>query len=491
MHRCRRAIWFLLIVSIAAPVAGAYARNTDLHQAIRDSNDKDAIQFIRKGKQLSKPDRDGNTPLHVAAAYGRAGITELLLSAGVDPDVTTKDDRRFTALHLLAQDGYHVSHHQVARLLLAKSAQVDARSTAEQTPLHVAARIGRDTMAAILTEHGARIDAVDEDGLTPLMHASAAGKPSLVAFLLSHNANAHHTAADGQTALHKAAATGRKEIVADLLAHGADPLSVDAEGNASLHVALLNEQVEAARALIAGGAIALHKVDTTEDRYATALAYQLAAERQLATGETEGAMKLYRIAESEFRLASQEFEEASERALTKHKVGKGLAIAGTVAAIVVASKMQDEYQSSTHSAPPSTSYYVPPPPSQNSKVKGATRRYGNADAPGKEADTEETPSTAPVAGMHAEALYAAKMYQNSRKNVGSADMMSMGQNAPEKSNEDFVEDATQLELAAFYKARSKHSYESALFCGGITRCQELLKPGESLDECVAEITAAR
>lgn len=53
--------------------------------------------------------------------------------------------------------------------------QVDARAREEQTPLHVAARLGHGDIAALLLQHGADVTATTKDRYTPLHIAAKEG----------------------------------------------------------------------------------------------------------------------------------------------------------------------------------------------------------------------------------------------------------------------------------------------------------------------------
>lgn len=53
--------------------------------------------------------------------------------------------------------------------------QVEARAREEQTPLHVAARLGHADIAALLLQHGADVAATTKDKYTPLHIAAKEG----------------------------------------------------------------------------------------------------------------------------------------------------------------------------------------------------------------------------------------------------------------------------------------------------------------------------
>ncbi len=91
---------------------------------------------------------DGFTPLHRAAQEGHKELAELLLAKGADVNAKTTDGA--TPLHRAA----HYGHQQLAELLLAKGADVNAKSIDGVTPVHVAAQQGYKELVELLRKHG-------------------------------------------------------------------------------------------------------------------------------------------------------------------------------------------------------------------------------------------------------------------------------------------------------------------------------------------------
>lgn len=99
-----------------------------------------------------------------------------------------------------------------------------------ETPLHFAARFGRDDLAELLVAAGADVDAPNEHGERPLHAAAAHGRTNVVRFLLARGADVDAPGEGGRTPLHAAAygpgessdVDARLEIVKLLVAAGAD-----------------------------------------------------------------------------------------------------------------------------------------------------------------------------------------------------------------------------------------------------------------------------
>jgi ankyrin repeat protein len=129
------------------------------------------------------------------------------------------------------------SKRDVADLLLANKAEVNAKNLNGTTPLHVAASMGHKEIAESLLAHKADVNARDKDGLTPLGVAVQCGEiwdsstvgPSqrliwdfkgVVELLLTHGADVNATNNQGETPLHLAVAKGSTQMAALLRQHG-------------------------------------------------------------------------------------------------------------------------------------------------------------------------------------------------------------------------------------------------------------------------------
>jgi ankyrin repeat protein len=124
--------------------------------------------------------RGAEVDIFVASAIGDFDKAERLLKENPKL-VKAKDGYRTTPLHRAARHG----HKQIAELLLAHGADVNATGTYDSTPLHRAAETGRTQVAGVLVAHGARVNAVGRYGFTPLHFAADRGHADLVKLLLT------------------------------------------------------------------------------------------------------------------------------------------------------------------------------------------------------------------------------------------------------------------------------------------------------------------
>ena len=128
-------------------------------------------KFIRNIEKRTDPnlvDSDGWTPLHNAAWCGHAGVAKVLIAKGADPNakksewmplrnhagvMRVADSNRmgWTPLHNAAWCG----HAGVAKVLVAKGADPNAKSNSGRTPLGLAEERGNYAVQNVLLKAGA------------------------------------------------------------------------------------------------------------------------------------------------------------------------------------------------------------------------------------------------------------------------------------------------------------------------------------------------
>lgn len=134
------------------------------------------------GADLDAADRQGVTPLQLAAGKGDAGVVKYLLSQAPDPD--RADEEGITALHHAAAEG----SAEVLEALLTPGRDTELRDKHGSTPLWLAALWNNRDAVTRLLEAGANIDAANNEGETALQHAVKGNKFSLAGFLVSQGA---------------------------------------------------------------------------------------------------------------------------------------------------------------------------------------------------------------------------------------------------------------------------------------------------------------
>lgn len=186
---------------------------------------KCAVEFIQQlkklGAQLTIPQDDNKTSLHVAALAGRADLIEYLAQSGLPLDQKDKDGK--TALHLATEKG----HHAVMIKLIALGADATARDENIKTPLHHAAE-QKDGIAVdiLLAEQSVRrtINKYKSygEGFTPLLAAASVGDAAIIEKITAVGGDVNQIDLQNRHSLFIAVEYGHLECVRTLIELGAD-----------------------------------------------------------------------------------------------------------------------------------------------------------------------------------------------------------------------------------------------------------------------------
>lgn len=298
----------LLAPATAGPTRAGVSRDLVLIRAVNGNRVNDVQALLRHGASVNAKDKYGQTALMWAAEQQEVEIVRLLLGAGANPNAKDKDG--LTALMWCAagpslgtamsimndRDSSDVENEspaqtilsgdapasadarscQVTGLLLARKADIHARTADGEDALSYAAAAAQPDLVRLLLRRGGNAKTHDREGETALMSAIAGGEsPQLtqtlallldagadanaqktsgshigltalmwaatdthssddVRLLLAHGANVNLRQPDGWTALMAAAEFGTPEIVRMLLDRGADPTAKNAQGDTPL-----------------------------------------------------------------------------------------------------------------------------------------------------------------------------------------------------------------------------------------------------------------
>ena len=255
------------------------AGNTALAMAARDNkNPAVAAVLLEAGANPNARNNNGSTSLHLAAQFNKTpDVVATLLEAGADPNARNEDGR--TPLSLAT--GYR-GNPAVAKLLtgvtrcddwnswewfrdatprkiagcLQNGADLTARNTYGNTPLHLAALYKRADIVTALLNAGADLKARNNGDETPL-HTAARNNvdPAVVAVLIKAGAGLKARNKYGHTPLHAAALSNENPAVAaTLLDAGADPDARTKLGNTPADLALQKNTPAVLATLLKGAA---------------------------------------------------------------------------------------------------------------------------------------------------------------------------------------------------------------------------------------------
>ena len=145
--------------------------------------------------------------------------------------------------------------------LLKQGSEVNAKSNAGWTPLHIAAGTDAPEKVEALLDQGAEVNVKDNEGRTPLHIAALADAPEKVEALLDQGAEVNVKDNADRTPLHYAAFANARETVKSLIDQGANVNAKDNEGETPLHVAATKNASETAEVLLKQGAYANAKAN--------------------------------------------------------------------------------------------------------------------------------------------------------------------------------------------------------------------------------------
>ncbi|WP_395463421.1 ankyrin repeat domain-containing protein [Wolbachia endosymbiont of Cantharis cryptica] len=209
-------------------------REEDINQLVEsgfDINSKDASgitllhKFTKKGdvvgvKSLLEHEADFNVidnenrnPLHYAIMHGHKKIAKLLIN---QLTINSKDKNGFTPLHLAAlQDDT-----ELIDFLIVKGAKIDEKDAQEgYTPLHIASLYGSKKSVQTLIDSGANLECEDNNFRTPLFltirqcttHYDS--RAEIIEYLIKKGANIEAKEAENNTTLFLAAYNNKMQIV--------------------------------------------------------------------------------------------------------------------------------------------------------------------------------------------------------------------------------------------------------------------------------------
>jgi ankyrin repeat protein len=216
--------------------------------------------LVNAGAVVDKRDKNGSTPLHLAAGSGNLSGAKSLIAAGADIHAreysTGEEDDGFSVLDLAAASG---GNEALVDLLIKKGAKVvERKKHVTRSALHVAcAGLGlrgdrsNGKVIALLMAQVKDINLRDGFGQTPLYRAADGLAVDTIKYLVETYPEIDMNAQDykGDTPLHRAADYPSKRhgkrcaaAIQLLLKHGADRTVKNRKGQTPLDVAIASKE---------------------------------------------------------------------------------------------------------------------------------------------------------------------------------------------------------------------------------------------------------
>jgi len=212
--------------------------------------DKATEILVAAGGDVDASDNDGNTPLILAAQYGRVDLSRFLLAHGANVDFQNKSGESA----LMAAAGIRGTYSstsadrdKVIEILVAGGGDINTSDINGNTPLIMAAEYGRVDLARLLLEHGANLALRNKSGQTALMMAAFPSsqphinenKAKIINLLAINKSDTNVKDGEGNTLLISAARYGwyintADTIVKALLSAGAEVNARNNNGDTAL-----------------------------------------------------------------------------------------------------------------------------------------------------------------------------------------------------------------------------------------------------------------
>jgi len=222
--------------------------NADELVARAERGDAQAIELLLDaGMDPNIRNSDGLLALGKAAWKGQLKVVDVLIDRGADANGMS--DKGVPALIFAAAHG----HADVVHRLLAKGADINAVTDDGDTALTVSIGESHFALAESLLAAGADVNARTTEGRNALIEASEKSA-DVVQMLLAHGANPHQKNRDGWTALMSAVRSGKNDIVQILLSKGVDINAQNTQGSTALMQAVKEGHSVVVGTLLAAGA---------------------------------------------------------------------------------------------------------------------------------------------------------------------------------------------------------------------------------------------
>ena len=205
--------------------------------------------------QLNSVDKDGLTPIHLAARKGSCKVLDFMISKaiehGLEPQkiFESMSEKDSTPLHF-AVEGNSL---EIIQVLLKHGASPTATRGKQEPPIHLACSQNKLNVVRVMVEKCGQdiLNCKNKQGQTPLHHCTnLIGGKQLISYLLNQRSQLNMQDVHGRTPLQIAVQLGNVASMEQFLAARASPLIKDNCGCNCLHVAVKFKRREVFKQLL-------------------------------------------------------------------------------------------------------------------------------------------------------------------------------------------------------------------------------------------------
>ncbi len=207
---------------------------------------RDVMELLVRNYKINinYKDKNGNSALILASAYGLEEELKLLIHLGAD--INDKGINESTALSNLIQNNLP----ELAKFLIINGADLEAKDAFGCTPLMFACEEGNIEIIDMLLNKGVDINSKCKEGNTALMYALRFKNQEIFKILLEKGANINEANFDGDTPLILACSNRNEEAAKLLIRKGADLSHKNNLGNTPLIIAVVNNLYDIIKILL-------------------------------------------------------------------------------------------------------------------------------------------------------------------------------------------------------------------------------------------------